>query len=87
VPVPRTYDAFMSDTGRTTVLEAIERLLGEWRDGVEPAGWENVTVPEYLGALAAWLHDSDGYYANEGRIAPDGWTVMADAMHAAAIYE
>jgi hypothetical protein len=64
-----------------------EDLAYEWVDRQAP-GWENVTVPDYVNALARWLHDSDGFYTNRGEEPPtDPWPVVRDALQAAVIYE
>jgi hypothetical protein len=48
----------------------------------------NVTVPDYLAALAGWLRDAPGYYANRGEDWPsDRWLVMRDGLPAAAVYK
>lgn len=66
---------------------AAEDLDREWSGGAAP-GWENTTVPDYLSALARWLRDSDGYYANRGEDPPaDPWLVVRDALQAAVLYE
>ncbi|WP_144126278.1 DUF7660 family protein [Catellatospora sichuanensis] len=66
----------------------VRELLADWSAGEPPANWENHTVPDYLAALAAWLDDSDGYYAGRGRAVPaDGWQVAAEALRAATVYE
>jgi hypothetical protein len=44
-------------------------------------------LPLTMEALAPWLRESDGFYANHGREVPDGWHVMADALQASTIYE
>ena len=79
----------MDDTAheRLALVEAVRGLVSEWREG-PPAHWENDTVPRYLDALAAWLADCEGYYARRGESVPEnGWSVIADAMRAAAVYE
>ena len=75
------------DELRRDVIEVLRRLLGQWEAG-EPAGWENVTVPAYIEAMAAWLEGYEHVYINAGHAVPtDGWTVLAAAVQAAAIYE
>lgn len=32
----------------------------------EPANWESHSLPDYPEALATWLEDSEGSYANQG---------------------
>lgn len=51
--------------------------------------WENRTVEDYLGALAAWITDSPGSYRYLGEeMPPDGdWTFFARALSAAVVYE
>jgi hypothetical protein len=61
--------------------------LAEWHAG-PPKRWENVTIPGYLEAMAAWLEGFEQVYINTGRQVPaDGWAVFAAALQAAAIYE
>ena len=77
----------MSSQGRDLAAALAEDLAHEWADGPAP-GWENTTVPDYLNALARWLRDSDGFYANRGQEPPtDPWAVVRDALQAAIIYE
>jgi hypothetical protein len=69
------------------VIEVLRRLLAEWGTGA-PARWENVTVPAYIEAMAAWLEGYENVYINTSRPVPaDGWTVFAAALQAAAIFE
>ena len=69
------------------VIEVLHGLLSEWHAGA-PERWENVTIPDYLEAMAAWLEGFEQVYVNTGRQVPtDGWTVFAGALQAAAIYE
>ncbi|MFJ6568695.1 hypothetical protein ACIQNU_14820 [Streptomyces sp. NPDC091292] len=51
--------------------------------------WENATLDDFLEALAAWVRDAGGSYANAGQALPaDGdWTFFARALMAAAYYE
>jgi hypothetical protein len=69
------------------VIEVLHGLLAQWESGV-PEGWENVTIPAYMEAMAAWLEGYEHAYVNTGRPVPaDSWTVFAAALQAAAIYE
>lgn len=69
------------------LVAVVRELLADWSAGA-PANWANRTVPDYLEALARWLQDCDGYYANRGQRVPwDGWQGVADAMRAATTYE
>jgi hypothetical protein len=72
---------------KETVIEVLLGLLAEWNAGTTKR-WENVTIPAYLEAMAAWLEGFEQVYINTGRQVPsDGWTVFAAALQAAAIYE
>jgi hypothetical protein len=72
---------------RDRLVATLHGLVAEWADG-PPARWENDTLPHYLEALAAWLHDCEGYYTNQGVPLPaDSWQVLRDALRAATIYE
>ena len=69
------------------VIEVVHRLLAEWNAGT-PERWQNVTIPAYLEAIAAWLDGYEHAYVNTGRTVPtDGWGVFASALQAAVIYE
>ena len=54
------------------------------------ASWENADLGRFLEALAAYLRDVDGYYANHG-IAADPerptWRLFADVLLGARVYE
>lgn len=51
--------------------------------------WENRTVHDYLLALARWITDSPGAYANHGLQFPDppDWSFIAAALNTATDYE
>uniref|UniRef100_UPI003F686B2E DUF7660 family protein n=1 Tax=Streptomyces polyasparticus TaxID=2767826 RepID=UPI003F686B2E len=53
------------------------------------AEWENRTLDRFLEALAAWVEDSPGWYANFGQeMPPQGdWTLFARALSVARVYE
>lgn len=55
----------------------------------KPAEWENQTLDSYLGAIASWIRDMNGYYVNTGNPVPEdiNWAVFADILKAASIYE
>jgi hypothetical protein len=54
-----------------------------------PGEWENQSLEDYLEALAAWVEDCDGYYANRGEtVAQDpSWKFLGEALLAAKSYE
>lgn len=55
----------------------------------KPSQWENHTLDSYLGAIASWVRDMNGYYVNTGKpVSEDvNWSVFADILKAASIYE
>ena len=57
---------------------------------LHPERWENVTLPHYLEALAAYLKDLDGWCAtNAPQIDPEAahWRLFAVALAGATVYE
>lgn len=50
---------------------------------------ENVSTEDFLEALAAWIADMDGYFANQGAESPGEatWQLMAMAITAGLVYE
>lgn len=57
------------------------------RDNLEAdrESWENASLERYLGALASWLDDCDGFYSRVGRPPPDApsWGNVAEMLIAA----
>ena len=54
-----------------------------------PERWENATLEAYLGTIAAWVQDMDGYYHNRGEQIPPHptWKHVGEIFLAARIYE
>ena len=72
---------------KTDFIEFVHLLLKDLKDN--PEKWENKTLPDYLEAIIAWTEDMEGYYINNDlRIPTDvSWSVMADILQAASVYE
>ena len=72
---------------RSTFVEFV-RKLREDHDS-NPSEWENLSLPDFLDALANWTEDMDGFYANTGRRFPTdvNWQFLVDLLMAARIYE
>ena len=55
-----------------------------------PDEWENKDLYTYLGALARFLGDADGYYRN-AKLDVDAdipsWRLLADGLDAASVYD
>lgn len=51
--------------------------------------WENHKLESFLGALARWTDDMDGYYKNIGGEVPaePKWSTFANMLVAATMYE
>ena len=54
-----------------------------------PDSWENVTLRDYLEAIASWTEDMDGYYQNLNFPVPEKieWKIFANILMAAKMYE
>ena len=63
--------------GCLTVINALARHFES-----HPDEWENDTIAAYLGAISAWLTDSD-----MSAVGPDAWSTLADALRAGRVYE
>ena len=52
-------------------------------------GWENNDLAAYLGALAAWIDDMDGFYQSNNEPVPQKpeWKHFAEMLAAARSYE
>jgi hypothetical protein len=79
-------------SGRNEVLATINSLLADWQgephDPTTPAHCENRTIPQFLGAMAAWLESYENAWINMDEEPPtDGWVVFNRALSAAAFYE
>jgi hypothetical protein len=73
--------------GRELLIETLEQLSLDARSE-RGDSWENVTLPAFLEAMAAWLRSYEHAYMNTGRPVPeDVWEVVAAAVRAATIYE
>lgn len=72
---------------KNDLIEFIRALDADLR--ANSAHWENATLERFLGALASWLEDSDGYYRNQGRPVPTSpsWRDVAEMLMAAKMYE
>ena len=56
----------------------------------DSASWENLSINEFLVALASWLQDAKGFYNNfnlETDLNIPSWQLFADALQAATVYE
>lgn len=79
------------DPSNIQTKEDFMLFLGSLRQSYQDSSdeWENVNLETYLEALAAWLHDMDGYYRNRGEDTPTelSWRLLAEAFIAATMYE
>lgn len=74
-------------TDRKSFVDFVTKLGDDLKSN--PTSWENQDLGAFLGALASWVEDMDGYYKNTGREIPKdvSWKVFADALMAARVYE
>lgn len=63
--------------------------MAEAAESPESSNWENITLPQFLEALAAWTDGMDGYFRNQGMAEPEqpSWWLIAQMLTAATIYE
>lgn len=71
--------------------DSLVRLIREISDkiGAHNDEWLNLDLPSFLEAMAAWIEDMDGYYANRGEETPQEltWKNLGEIIAAALIYE
>jgi hypothetical protein len=69
------------------LVRLLESMVANLRDN--PEEWVNGDLESFLGAMAAWVEDMDGYYANAGQPLPEppGWRTIAEILMAAKHYE
>lgn len=72
---------------RTDLVGFIEALNADL--AARPEDWENPTLASFLGAMASWIEDMDGFYENDGRALPPqpNWKMIGEMLAAARIYE
>jgi hypothetical protein len=72
---------------RKDLADFVRTLQHDLRN--HPDSWENISLDDYLEALAAWVDDMDGYYRNQGRPVPSqpSWKTLAEILLAAKLYE
>lgn len=83
-PKDRTYPI----NSRGDLVSFIYALQNELEE--QPEIWENHDLHTYLGALARFLNDADGYYRNAGlNVDADkpSWRLLADSLVAATAYD
>jgi len=76
-----------SVSSKEDLADFIEALRTDFVEN--SAEWENPTVDKFLDAMAAWVRSMDNYYRNTGNapVASPTWSVFADMLSAAKIYE
>jgi hypothetical protein len=74
-------------SAKESLVATLEELANEARSE-HGDSWENVTLPAFLEAMAAWLRSYERAYTNTGRPIPnDPWEIMVAAVRAATLYE
>ena len=75
-----------SGDSRKSFIDSVLRLSENIRNS--PDDFENTLTSDFLDALAAWVCDMDGYYANVGTSIPKpDWSFIETVLKAAAVYE
>jgi hypothetical protein len=72
---------------RNDLVQFIHTLLMDLQEHSED--WENPDLERYLGALAAWIDDMDGYFKNQNLPTPEqvDWILFGKMLMAARRYE
>ena len=71
-------------------LNFLDALLKDLNDPT--SNWPNGSLESYLGAMASWVDDMEGYYENMGilkevNLTEVNWQVFSDILSAARVYE
>ena len=72
---------------RNDLVNFVEALANEASSTLK--NWENVDLPSFLEAMAAWIEDMDGYYQNKGEQMPNqpSWKTIGEILKASTTYE
>ena len=72
---------------REQFVAFVRQMEADLREGA--SSWENVDLPTFLEALAAWVEAMDAAYMNMKQEPPSqvNWKFFAQALAAATIYE
>ncbi|MFI6758801.1 hypothetical protein ACIBF5_06600 [Micromonospora sp. NPDC050417] len=72
---------------RNDLATYVQALAEE--SAARPDDWENVDLPRYLEAMSSWIGSMDGWARNQGRELPEQptWSLVADILRAACVYE
>lgn len=72
---------------RQDLAAFIQSLIRDFESDAE--SWENTTLVSYLGALAGWTEDMQGYFHNIGQEVPEqpSWSLFGEMLLAAKYYE
>ena len=81
------FDQHRSIRSREDFVIFVRALRKDFEEN--PGSWENGSLEDFLGALASWVEDMDGYYANQGLQKPQipDWKIFGDMLMAARVYE
>lgn len=81
------HDVFEQVNSKESFLKFISALIKDYQNN--QTEWENVTIDNYLDALAAWTADMDGYYKHMKTPIPENidWKLFAHMLMAASVYE
>lgn len=78
------FDLAKNVNGQESLSRFIQDILKSKNE------WENSDLDSFLRALAAWIEDMDGYYANTGQAYDErslSWKNIADMLAASTMYE
>jgi len=84
-------DALVESAGRVSSREEFTAFVKALSDNLRchPEEWDNSTLKEFIGGLARFVEDMDGYYANncvDVNCSLPSWRIFADVLLAARVY-
>lgn len=72
---------------RADFISFLKALKIDYNDNL--SSWENRDIGAFLGAMASWVEDMDGFYINQGLPIPEkpDWKIFADILMGGKLYE
>ena len=72
---------------RGDFISFLKALKIDYNDNL--SSWENRDIGAFLGAMASWVEDMDGFYINQGLPIPEkpDWKIFADILMGGKLYE
>ena len=81
------YEKAENVKSREDLIKFIDHLRSDLQ--ANKGEWENISLEDYLEAMAAWINDMEGFYLNTNQPVPKqpSWKTFADILYASSMYE